>query len=172
MNLDKLKDLPREKLLDIIEMTLNNFRTLDGLWFLGVEELYGTETATAIDTKVWEGIAPYEVRRLRRTLGLEKEGIAGLVEALENSTCWISFASEFEVEQVDDKRAVFRVLDCRPQLARKEKGMELFPCRGVELAYLHSFARAIDPSIKTSCGFSPPDEPRGHVWCEWWFEEE
>lgn len=172
MNLDKFKDLPRETLLDLLEMAYRNFRTIDGLWFLEVEEAQGVDAATEVDSKVWERMASFEVRRLRRALRLEKEGIPGLVEALENSMCWMSFAGEFQIEQVDEKRAVFRVMDCLPQKTRVEQQIGLFPCRAMEQKYLSSFARAIDPSIKVSCGFSPPDEPRGRVWCEWCFEIE
>lgn len=172
MNLDKFKDLPRETLLDLLDMAYKNFRTIDGLWFLEVEDAHGVDAATEVDTKVWERMAPFEVRRLRRVLHLDKQGIPGLVEALENSMCWMSFAAESYVEQVDEKRAVFRVQDCLPQKARMEQKIGLFPCRDMEQRYLGSFARAVDPSIKVSCGFSPPDKPRGRLWCEWWFEVE
>lgn len=170
MNTDRLKDLPRETLIEVLEMALRNIRTVDGLWFLGVEEKYGTDTAVTIDRIVWERMAPIEAKRLKQALKLTGTGIAGVVEAMRNSMTWISFAGEYEVEEISENQAVFRVKECLPQRARLEKQIGLFPCGSVEQAYLASFAQAIDPRVKVRCGFCPPERSSDQLWCEWFFE--
>ncbi|MBI4318147.1 MAG: hypothetical protein HY675_06630 [Chloroflexi bacterium] len=172
MNIDVFKDLPREKLLDLLEMSCRNFRTLDGFWFLCVEEKYGTEAAALVDEIAWARMAPVEAKRLKQTLNLAQSGIGGVIEAMRNSMTWMSFAGDFDIEQVSENKAVFRVHQCLPQRARMEKQMGYFPCKGVEQASLYGFARVIEPRIKVRCGFAPPDQSPDGPDCEWLFEIE
>ncbi len=64
-------------------MQLRNLWAVDGLYFLGIEELYGTEVATEIDANVWEVMGKIEARKLKEFLGITRyrysfddEGIA------------------------------------------------------------------------------------------------
>ena len=47
--LDHLK-IPKEKLIEVFSRSLT---TIDGLWFLAVEDKYGLEAAMELDEKVW-----------------------------------------------------------------------------------------------------------------------
>ena len=67
-----LKQLPKEKIPDYIFMQLRNLWAVDGLYFLGIEEHYGTEVATSIDANVWEVMGKIEARKLKEFLGITK----------------------------------------------------------------------------------------------------
>jgi hypothetical protein len=45
----ELEGLSKETLIELIKMYSRNWHTCDGLWFSGVEERYGTDTALEID---------------------------------------------------------------------------------------------------------------------------
>ena len=65
----------------IIEYWHRSYRTVDGLWFVKVEERYGFDTALDIDNEVWAVIPKIQARMIREMGGLEK-GIKGLYEAM------------------------------------------------------------------------------------------
>lgn len=48
----KLIDMPKENLVDLLFMQIRNLWAVDGLYFLGIEEKFGTESATEIDREV------------------------------------------------------------------------------------------------------------------------
>jgi len=60
-----ISDIPREKIPDFIFMHLRNMWSIDGLYFLGIEEKYGTKVATEIDKDVWKIMGKIEARRLK-----------------------------------------------------------------------------------------------------------
>ena len=64
-----LSQLPKEKIPDYIFMQLRNLWAADGLYFLGIEERYGTEVATQIDADVWVVMGKIEARKLKEFLG-------------------------------------------------------------------------------------------------------
>jgi len=165
----ELRQLPRETLAGLLEVCLNNLRVCDGLWYLGVEDRHGTEEATAIDHQVWERLTKVEVEALKQTFNLNG-GIEALLKAIELSPSWM-IAGEYQLEQPSPSNGVLRILSCRSQEARLRMGREPFPCRVMEEAIFSVFAGALDPRIKVSCAFSPP-ERRSSPWCEWHFQLE
>nr|MDO8117308.1 DUF6125 family protein [Candidatus Sigynarchaeota archaeon] len=61
----------------LVDLYANLFQTLDGLWYLKIEEKFGFEKALEIDDAVWNLYGEREARRLIRfyqNLGLLKEG--------------------------------------------------------------------------------------------------
>ena len=57
---------------------------------------------------------------------------------------------------------------CRVQDTRHRKGLPDFPCRSVGQVEFETFARTVDPRIRTACLHCPPDpEAGGH--CGWEF---
>ena len=169
MNKAELRQLHPETLASLFEICLNDLRVCDGWWYLGVENRYGTEQATALDQQVWEKLAKIEAEALKKTLNLNG-GMDGLIRAISMSPTWI-MAGDYELEQLSPNKGVLRVISCYSQEARLRMGRELFPCRAVDEAMLTAFARAIDQGIRVSCTFSPP-ERNCSPWCEWHFHLE
>ena len=81
-----LSQLPKEKIPEYIFMQLRNLWAADGLYFLGIEELYGTEVATQIDAGVWAVMGKIEARKLKEFLGITKTDIPSMMKALQYTT--------------------------------------------------------------------------------------
>lgn len=162
-----LAKLPKQKLLDLFFMYIRNMWRVDGLYFLGIEEKFGTEAATQIDTKCWEVMGRLEARELKNVLGIEKNDIPSLMYALQN-TSWSLYQEEKETE-ASPTRGVYRVKKCRTQETRIRKGLGEFPCKNVRYSYLKSFTEEFNPNIELKCRICPPGKHTRNVWCEWEF---
>lgn len=140
----------------------------DGLWFQAVERALGTEEAIRLDAEAWRRFSPIEARRILARLGREPGGgIPLLVEAIEHRL--YALLNRQETIEVTDRRAVFRMLECRVQEARARAGLPDFPCKRVGLVEYGEFARTIDPRLEVRCLTCPPDPPPGGHWCAWEF---
>jgi hypothetical protein len=162
-----IKELPRERLLHLLENFAKNWLAHDGLWFQAVEQAHGMENAIDLDAEAYARFSPIEARRIKDFLGLPERG--GL-EALETALEYRLYAvlnrqrSEFR-----DGALLFFMNDCRVQSARKRKGLPDFPCKKVGLVEYSTFAAEIDPRIKTECIACPPDEHPDDYYCGWRF---
>jgi len=162
-----LLNMPQEKLLDLFFMHIKNLWRVDGIYFLGIEERFGTKAATQIDTNCWKIIGKLEARELKTMLNIKKSDIASFMHALQN-TSWSLYQEEKEIETSPTK-GVFRVTKCRTQQTRIQKGLGEFPCKNVRFTYLKAFAEEFNPRIEVNCKICPPSEHPENVWCEWEF---
>ena len=163
-----LQDLSKEELIAIIVDDAKNWLAHDGLCFQAVDQKYGMETAIEIDRAAWENFTVVEAKRIMTRLGLEPGGgIPALVECLKHRL--YARLNLQESIEVSDTRAVFRMVDCRVQSARKRKGLPDFPCKSVGVVEYAGFARTIDPRIETRCIACPPDAHPEEFWCSWEF---
>jgi hypothetical protein len=126
------------------------------------------ETAIEVDRAAWEKFTVVEAKRIMARLGIEPGGgLPALVECLKHRL--YARLNLQESIEVSAERAVFRMVDCRVQSARKRKGLPDFPCKSVGLVEYAGFARAIDPRIETRCIACPPDAHPEEFWCAWEF---
>jgi hypothetical protein len=170
--LENLEDLPKEKLIEIIRMFASDLMTIDGLWFIGVEEKYGLEEAIRIDTEAWRRYGPIGARRIKKTLGITGDDTEALTKAL-NYQAWLcALGFEFKVAELTKNKVIFNVTDCRPQRARIKNNMGEFNCKPVGIAYFEEFAKAINPKFKMKCLICPPDTHTNDLWCSWEFSLE
>lgn len=164
---EMLEETPRDTLLDLLALHIRNIWRVDGLYFLGIEERFGTGAATAVDAGCWEAMGRIEAKHLRRVLGVERIELASFIHLLRN-TSWALDIPE-KVYEVTGDTATFRVVKCGTQETRIRKGLGVFPCRRVRFGYLRAFANELGPGIETVCRFCPPDERPAGAWCEWEF---
>jgi hypothetical protein len=162
-----LGKLPKEKLYELFFQQIRNLWRVDGLYFLGIEEQFGTDAATKIDANCWRTMGKLEARELKTLLGVKETGIPALIETLKH-TSWALYQIGKETE-VTEKRGIFRVTECRTQKTRIEKGLGEFPCKLVRFDYLKSFAEAFNPNVKVVCRVCPPGKHTEKCWCEWEF---
>jgi hypothetical protein len=159
--------LPKQKLLDLILMQVRNVFRVDGLYFLGIEEKFGTAAAIRIDEQCWKTMAAIEARDVRKLLDKTQFTIPDIMNAL-RFTCWSLDHKDKEIE-TSQKRGIFRVTHCRTQLTRRRKGLSEFPCKTVRYEYLKTFASELNPNIDVICNVCPPDKHPEELWCEWEF---
>jgi hypothetical protein len=163
-----LQNLSKEELIEIIVDDAKNWLAHDGLWFQAVEKMYGIDKAIEADAAAWDKFTVIEAQRIMARLGLEPGGgIPALVECLKHRL--YARLNLQEAIEVTNTRAVFRMVDCRVQSARKRKGLPDFPCKSVGLVEYAGFARTIDPRIETRCISCPPDPHPEEYWCAWEF---
>ncbi|MEM2144555.1 MAG: DUF6125 family protein [Candidatus Jordarchaeaceae archaeon] len=162
-----LQSLSIERLVEFLSLQISNIWRVDGLYFLGIEEKFGTEAATNIDRNCWNTLARLEARDLKQFLGLEGEDLESFMAAL-RATSWALYQEKKEWK-VESNKAVFRVTSCRTQKSRIRKGLTEFPCKSVRWTYLKEFAKTFNPEIEVKCIVCPPDKHDENVWCEWEF---
>jgi len=66
-------------------MHLRDMWAVDGLYYLGIEENWGTEAATEIDRKVWEIMGKIEARKIKKLFDIKDSNIASVMKALSYS---------------------------------------------------------------------------------------
>ena len=165
---EPLLDLPDEKLDELMSGSAVNWLANDGVWFQSVEFEYGMNEAKRCNDSAWAQFSPFEAWSIKRMLNLpEQAGLEGLKKALNFRLYAYINKQSFAVET--ENSFVFRMNECRVQVARKRKGLDDYPCKSGGLVEYTSFAEAIDSRIKTECICCPPDEHPEEYYCAWRF---
>lgn len=163
-----LYDLSKEDLINIIVDDAKNWLAHDGLWFQALEKTHGMETAMNADREAWRHFTVVEAKRIMERLGIKPGGgIPALVECLRHRL--YARLNLQQVTELSENRAVFMMVDCRVQSARRRKGLADFPCKSVGIVEYAEFARTVDPRITTRCIGCPPDPHPDYYWCAWEF---
>ena len=164
-------DLSVETLSKLIRLYSKSVITIDGLWFINLEEKYNIDLAIELDVQVWEDYGTVEAKRLMKALNIaEGGGIPALVKAL-NFQIWVP-DMECEFQEVTDKKVVFNITDCTPQKLRLRDNRGEFACKPVGVALFNKFAEGIDPRLSMRCLVCPPDKHPDDLWCSWEFRLE
>lgn len=165
---EALRALDKEDLIQVVLDDAKNWLAHDGLWFQAVEAVHGLDAAIEADRAAWERFTVIEARRIMDRLGLAPGGgIPSLLECLQHRL--YARLNVQEATEVEDRRAVFVMRDCRVQSARKRRGLPDFPCKSVGLVEYAGFASTVDPRIHTRCIACPPDSRADGGWCAWEF---
>jgi hypothetical protein len=163
-----LASIPVEKLLDYLFLQVRNLWRVDGLYFLGIENKYGTEAAKEIDEGVWEAMAAIEAKSLQRMFQYgDNPSLLKIMELLQRSS-W-ALDQPFKIVEIGKDRAVLEVEKCRTQETRVNKGLSEFPCKQVRFGYLKNFAKTLNPKAEVKCIVCPPDKHVKDSWCKWEF---
>lgn len=164
---EKIEDLPREKLLELLTIFAKDWLALDGLWFQSIEQKRGMDEAMEHDANAWARFTVLEARRIKALLGLPaRAGVEGLRRALRFRL--YAPLNEDEIE-VAGGALTYRVTSCRVQAARERKGMPLHPCKSVGILEYTGFAREIDDRFEVECLSCHPDRSDETCKCAWRF---
>lgn len=165
---DKIEDLNREELLEMLNNYAKNWLAHDGCWFLAIEEKRGMEEAIDMDREAWRKFTVVEANRIKKFLELgENSGIEGLRKALRFRL--YSSLNEDRIELIGDDKLVYFVKTCRVQAARRRKNLPDFPCKSVGIVEYSYFAKTIDERFETVCVSCPPDITDENHYCVWEF---
>src|SRR4030067_198923 len=84
---EKLAKMPLDKRPDYFFLQIRNLWRVDGLYFLGIERKFGTESATEIDAGVWEAMASIEAKSLQKMFGVgENPDVPAIMDLLRKSS--------------------------------------------------------------------------------------
>jgi hypothetical protein len=160
------EDLSRVELLKLIHVYAKYWLANDGCFFLGGEEEF-SNIATELDVKSRKLHAASEARRLLKAFEIPLNG--GL-KALEKALHFRLYTAinRQKIEWVDDYTLTLKMLECRLQKKRRERGLPDLPCKKLGLTGFREFAKTVDARIKVKCVSCPPD-PVGDSFCAWEF---
>lgn len=162
-----LEKLSKDELIRLIKIYSKNWLALDGVWFQTIEQKLGMDEAMFHDKEAWSRFTVIEAKRIKKFLNLpENPGLDGLQRALA-----LRFYANINEDEyiLDDKKLIYRNVDCRVQSARKRKGMEYHPCREVGIIEYSEFARTVDSRISCRCLSCYPDITDETCCCAWEF---
>jgi hypothetical protein len=161
-------ELPREQLLRVIDTFAKAWQAMDGAYFLALEKRFGIDVAIEMDQEAWKIFSPIEATRIMKEFNIKSGG--GL-ESLEKALRYRVYAAlnKQSAERIDEKTLQFTMNECRVQVARERKGLPDFPCKQVGEIEYSLFASTIDPRIRTTCVFCPPDGHPDDAYCKWEF---
>ena len=163
-----INKIPRDKISDFIFLHLRNMWAVDGLYYLGIEEKWGTEEATEIDRKVWEIMGKIEARKIKEFFKIKENDLQSFIFALRYSG-WTLDLEDKEII-IEKNRVILRNTFCRVQNTRLNRSLPEFGCKPVRFGFLKAFAKEFNPEINVKCKVCPPDEHPENVWCEWEFK--
>lgn len=164
---ERLAALPKEKLIELIEIYAKDWLAMDGVWFQSVEKAFGMDTAMKHDVEIWEKFTVIEAMKIRKFLGLsDRPGLDGLEKALR-----FRLYGNINREEIfrDGPALIYRTLSCRVQHARESKGMPFHPCLSVGIVEYGGFARTIDPRIRCEYISCYPEITDSTCHCAWKF---
>ena len=161
-----LDNLSEEQLKELVRIYARNLYALDGVWFQSVEHKEGMDEAMLHDENAWRRFTVTEARRIKNFLQLpEQSGLDGLEKAL---SLRFSALANPKVEIVrDNNTLVYRVVDCRVQTARKNKGMAYHPCKSAGIIEHEYFGKEIDSRIECEAISCFPDVTDETCACAW-----
>ena len=165
-----LKSLTDDQLYDLFFMYVRNIWSVDGLYFLGIENRSGNETAVEVDSEVWKIMGTIEMKRFLDVFDVdESRSFDTFVKIIKITAWWLNIEEKSYEYYPDENRLVLTNHDCRVQNRRISKGLPEFPCRSVRQGYLESFVKTYSEKIKVKCNICPPEDHPDDLWCEWEF---
>ncbi len=162
-----LLNMPKEKLIGLIDAMAVSWLADDGIWFQAVEKSHGMDTSKRCNDTCWTRFSPLEASILKSFLHIPQQGgLEGLAKALDFRL--YARINKHIIER-EANVLVFKVATCRVQYARKSKGLDDYPCKSAGLAEYEAFARTVDARFKTQCIACPPDKHPDEWACAWRF---
>jgi len=165
----KLSELPKERLLDYIEMQFKNLWTLQNNWMVRVDEKFGADVAIELDGMCYGRMSEVGAYRAKKffNLGDDIESMLTCLQYLPPEP-----GSEGEWFRTGDNKAVWRCTKCAMQLARRERGAPELPCKQALIDVMDKTFKAVNPKAKVIRSMAPPDPHPEDLWCEVEFEIE
>lgn len=159
-------DLSQDELLKLIQVYVKYWLANDGCFFLTGDEML-SNIAAELDVKSRKLSAASEARRLMKAFEIPpNSGLKALKKALRFRL--YTAINRQKIEWVNINTLTLKMLECRIQKKRRERGLPDFPCKKLGLAGFREFAKTVDARIKVKSVSCPPD-PVGDSFCAWEF---
>ena len=142
-------DLPALSAEALMEVCSRTMFSIDGLWFLAVEEQFGFEAAFELNQRVWARCSFIHGRRLLNKLNLEGKKPLERLMAMVFADPIMSVHNS-QVLTLTDTRAVLRCINCPIQVARLRDGRGVYNGKPGCTLLLKAYAQLIDRPGLTS----------------------
>ena len=148
------------------EFILNQYRRIDGFWFLGVENKFGYQSAIELNDQVWNRMSKLITREIKERFSIQQKGLGGFVKVLKYFPWAIITGYQIEVK---DHEVFISVPHCPSQEARLKRGIGEYDCKNMHYGEFEGIINQVDENIKIECLFAPPDDHPKELFCNWRF---
>jgi hypothetical protein len=108
----ELNELPKEKLVEMVSMWIENYWVLQSYWVTYVERDFGVDNATRLDAEVFKKSIKVQVKKLIKLLDLGDD-MQTLAFVLKHTTPqWTPAGFDWEFTEVTDKVVKLQVHTC------------------------------------------------------------
>ncbi|MHA1131084.1 MAG: DUF6125 family protein [Candidatus Helarchaeota archaeon] len=147
----------------LIRLIQSALTTIDGLWFLEVEEVLGVDKAFEIDLKVWKRYGALIIRRIKKVLSIESNDLESFLEVLD-VICKID-GTQFVIKEKKPNQVKLEIQYCPWWENLKRSNRErLIRCDIVDKIIIPEWAKSFNPKIQFELLKSLPS---GQRTCEW-----
>jgi hypothetical protein len=127
-----------------------NFRTLDGLWIIEIEEQIDFESALEIDLIVWQRLYEIVFRRVKKYLSIQGDSLDDLTVIL--YFIWSCEGNSPQITRQNDKEVLIEGIKCpyvesmlrNPERHKRIESICMIMCVG----YLEPVIKQFNPNIK------------------------
>jgi len=163
-----LSKMSKNELLEYTHFLLRQYRLVDALWFLFVEDRFGLDAAADLNEKIWERMAAIAAKDIKNRFNIVGNDLPSIIEALSYFP-W-AIITGYKIAEKTKERVILYVPSCPPQEARLRHGKEEFPCKSMHLALFTNFAKIFNEKVIVECCYAPPNLHPKDVWCRWEFK--
>ena len=162
----EIAQLSKKELLDYVKFLMNQYRRIDGFWFLEVENEFGYDSAIELNGEVWNRMGKLTAREIKERFSIRQKGLEGFVEVLKYYP-W-AIISGYQIE-IKDQEILISVPDCPSQKARLKRGLGEYNCKDMHYSEFKGIIQEVDENINIECLFAPPDPHPKELFCKWRF---
>ncbi len=163
----ELMTLPKETLVDLVNVWLKTFWSLQSYWMVFTEETAGFEATALMDHKIWCKVGPIQAYRVKKALNLGDDIQALATMFKFTAPQWAPAGFEWDYTEITDKKLVMTVHQCPMGKFRKAANLELLPCKLATPSVYDVMAKVINEKFETTCLHAHPDPPEEGVMCRW-----
>jgi len=164
-----LMALPKEALVELVNVWLKTFWTNQNYWMVFTEEEFGFDMAARMDEKVWGKTGPIQAYRVKQVLNLGDDIQALATMFKLTAPQWVPAGFEWSITEITEDKLRFSVHKCPMGTYRKKNNLELLPCKNISPPLYIHMAKVINEKFRTKCVHAHPDPPKENIMCQWEF---